>query len=88
MNKKIRLKNLVKKTNVMSEDMTHYIPLEVQHVEIIEQEIALQQQEVIEIEDEVELYEEQKYSGELLGFEDFSAPRYKNKITECTRDEH
>ena len=82
MNKKIKLKDLVRRKNLSSEDITHYIPLEVQHVETIEQEIALQQQEVVEIEAHVELHEIQEYGGQLLGFEDFSAPLYKSKVAE------
>lgn len=87
LNKKIKLKELVRRDKLSSEDLAQYIPVEMQHVEMVEQEVVLEQQEVVEIAYQVQLNEIQEYGGQLLGFEDFSAPLYKNRVRELLQDE-
>lgn len=87
MAKKIKLKELIKKRTVQEGHLTQYIPLEIQHVETVEQELVQQVQEVIEVQQNLELHEIQEYGGQLLGFEEFNTPLYKNKVVERTGDE-
>jgi hypothetical protein len=82
--KKIKLKELIKKKQLQDEHFAQYIPLEIQHVETVEQQLVQQHQEVIEIEEHLELHEIQEYSGQLLDFKAFSTPFYRNKVIEHT----
>lgn len=84
--KKIRLKEIIKRKSVQDEVLAHYIPLEVQHVEIVEQDIV-QQQEVVEVQIHLEQHDIHEYAGQLIGFQEFTAPIYKNKVKEITGDE-
>lgn len=85
--KKIKLKELIKRKKIQGEHLTQYIPLEVQHIETVEQELVQQQQEVIEVQHNLELHEIQEYEGQLLGFQEFNAPLYKNEVLARTKDE-
>ncbi len=85
MGKKIKLKELINHKKGREETVDHYVSLEVEHVEIVEENIS--QQEVVEVEDLVEMHEVQEYSGQLLGFKEFSEPLYKNKVEEHTRNQ-
>lgn len=86
-NNKIKLKEIIKRKAFEGENLSQYIPIEIQHVEQIEQEIAIQQEEVVEIQQQhLEVQEIAGYSGQLLGFEEFSTPLYKQKVLERAGD--
>lgn len=79
--KKIKLKEIIAQTKLEENNIAHYIPLEVQHVEVMEQQTMVEAScEVVEVHQQLELHEMECYRGELLGFEECKAPFYKNKV--------
>lgn len=82
MSKKIKLKELIAQKKLADGERDQYIHFEIEHVEVVEQQIA--QEEVVEVKAEVELHDIQQYSGTLLGFKEFEGPVYKNTVQEAT----
>jgi hypothetical protein len=81
MNEPIKLKQLIsnklkKKNELKENDVSQYIHMEVEHVEVIQQEIAIEEQ--IQLNNQMQ--ETQQYSGTLIGFKEFMVPVYQKQV--------
>lgn len=84
----IRLKKLIRENTLKTENLEHYIPLELQHVEVVEQVIEQEIEEEINVEAQLEAHALGRYADrQLIGYAEFRQEPYSSIVASKCPDE-